>query len=154
MLKSLKEKHTDILMYSSLADGADRLVVGVGMKLGIGYCVVLPMEESLYRVDFDIESKIEFDNLLQSAEEVIEVPSIGEREERSVAYERAGRVISDDCDILMALWDGRYINLQGGTSETVKYHCQKPRFRVYHLPVSRSADLNNDRLDFKIYEEK
>lgn len=30
--------------------------------------------------------------------------------------------ISENSDILIALWDGKYNNLQGGTGEIVKYH--------------------------------
>jgi len=154
MLKSLQERNKDILIYSSLADGADRLVVEVALGLGIEYVAVLPMAKNLYMTDFDSISKIEFDALLKGAVSVIEMPFVEDLEKRSVCYEMAGRFISDDCDVLMALWDGKYINLQGGTSETVKYHCRKSRFRLYHLPVSRSNDLTSDKLEFRIYEEE
>lgn len=154
MLKSLKERDNDILIYSSLADGADRLVVEVAMGLGIGYVVVLPMEEDLYILDFNDKSKIEFKNLLKGAIETRTMPSIKSVDNRALQYEMAGRYISDNCDILMALWDSKYIHLQGGTSETVKYHCKKSRFSLYHLPVSRSSDLSNEMLEFRLYEEK
>jgi hypothetical protein len=154
MLKSLQKKHKNIIVYSSLADGADRLVVEVALGLGIGYSVVLPMEKELYMLDFDAVSQVAFTRLLKGAVNVMTMPPTKSVYNRTLQYEMAGRYISDNCDVLMALWDGKYINLQGGTSETVKYHCKKSGFRLYHLPVSRSGDLSNHRLEFIVYEEK
>jgi len=154
LLKSLKDKNHKILLYSSLADGADRLVIEVGMSLNIEYIAILPMEKSLYMIDFNNKSKIKFNYLLKNAISVIEIPSVKKIVDKNLQYEKAGRYISDNCDILIALWDGKYINLQGGTGETVQYYSKKAPFSLYHLLVSRSNDLTNNMVDFKLYDNK
>ncbi len=163
ILKSLKKTDKDILIYSALADGADSLVVEAGIELNINYVAVLPMEKSLYMMDFDQESKTKFNDLLDNAISVVEMPLVKNNtpssisinpDKRSLQYEAAGMYISDTCDILMTLWDGKYTKLKGGTSEIVKYHRAKPIFKLYHLLVSRSNDLTNDMVEFKLYDNK
>lgn len=162
LLKSLRERDKDILIYSALADGADRLVVEVGTALNIEYVAVLPMKKNIYMTDFNNESKIKFNNLLENASSLVEMPLVKNNtvsfisnnlEERSLQYEEAGKYISDICDILIVLWDGKYTQLKGGTSEMIKYHTSKPHYRLYNLLVSRHDDLTNDMIEFTINEK-
>ena len=161
MLVSLKEKHEELLVYSSLADGADRLVVEVAMELDIEYVAVLPMPKNIYITDYDEVSTDTFNTLLNKAVWEIEIPLVDgntllsitiDSEERNSQYEAAGLYMSDHCDILMALWDGKYSLFKGGTSEIVKYHLAKMHYSLYHLLVSRSRGLTNDMVEFKIFE--
>lgn len=162
ILISLNEKHKKILIYSSLADGADRLVVEVAIELNIDYVAVLPMKKCIYMTDFTGESKTKFNVLLNEASSVLEIPLVknnkvssisNDSDGRSLQYEAAGMYISDTCDILMVLWDGKETKLIGGTSEIVNYHCAKENYKLYHLLVSRYDDLTNDMIEFKIYEK-
>ena len=161
MLVSLKEKHEELLVYSALADGADRLVVEVAMELDIEYVAVLPMPKKIYVTDYDEASTYIFNMLFNKAIWVIEIPLVEENtvtsiaidsEERNLQYEVAGQYMSDHCNILMALWDGEYSQLKGGTGEIVKYHLAKTHYSLYHLLVSRSKGLTNDMVEFKIFE--
>ena len=70
-LKYLKRKNTDIVVYSALANGSDRLVVEIAKELNINYIAILPMEKNIYKYEFDKKSKIEFDNLLHEATDII-----------------------------------------------------------------------------------
>lgn len=137
-LEKFKSQYRNIIVYSSLADGADRLIVYEAIKLQIDFIVVMPMEKDKYLDDFSDDSKKEFNKLLEMAKEVISRSSdkLGRRE---VQYELAGRYISDSCDILFALWDGVYNGLQGGTSETVKYHLKENKLLCY-LKVDRDTN--------------
>lgn len=162
MLVSLKEKYEELLIYSALADGADRLVVEVAMELGIEYVAVLPMPKNLYVTDYDEASLEAYNALLQKAVWDIEIPLVEgntlssisiDSEERNLQYEATGQYMSDHCDILMALWDGEYPQLKGGTGEIVKYHLAKKHYSLYHLLVSRSGGLTNDMVEFKIFEQ-
>ena len=155
MLKELKNKYTKVVLYSALADGADRLIVEVAMKLDITYIAVLPMPKAEYCTDFTKTSSIQFEYLLEHASEVIEIPllSVNGRK-RDLQYEASGIFISDKCDILIALWDGNYTHLTGGTGEIVKYHLSKKRYRLYHLLVSRESDLTNNMIEFRHYEKR
>lgn len=103
---------------SSLAEGADRLVVERAMRRpGTRLVAVLPLELDDYAEDFDGTAG-EFRALLdQAAETVIVEP----QPTREAAYERAGHVVVDGSDVLVALWDGAGSRGQGGTAEIVEY---------------------------------
>lgn len=135
-LTELKEKYSDILLFSALADGADRLVVYEAMKLNIKFIAVLPMCKKLYKDDFDATSKITFEILLKQADDIVLIKH-KKKFSKDVQYELAGHYISDKCDILFALWDGKDTDLQGGTSEIVKYHQSKNNKIIYHIKVDR-----------------
>lgn len=135
-LNELKQKHSEVILLSPLADGADRLVIYEAMKLGIKYIAVLPMQKELYKDDFDDTSNLEFDKLLKNAVRILTIshtkPFIRDRQ-----YELVGQYISENSDILIALWDGKYNNLQGGTGEIVKYHIKNQK-ELWHLKVLRN----------------
>ena len=162
MLTSLKEKHDELLIYSALAEGADRLVVEVARELNIEYFAVLPMPKDIYMANYDEVSKITYNILFDNATSIVKIPLIGSNtlisisndlEAKNLQYEAAGHYLSDHCDILMALWDGEYLQLKGGTSEVVKYHLAKVYYSLYHLLVSRSKGLTKEMVEFKIFEK-
>ncbi len=114
-------RHTPLLwcVLSPLGEGADRLVAREVLKAGGVLEVVLPLERDEYRQDFEtMESQKEFEELLSQAKSVRTLPSRGSRVE---AYEKVGRDIVDQCDVLIALWDGKKAAGQGGTQEIVQY---------------------------------
>lgn len=135
-LNELKQKHREMLILSPLADGADRLVVYEAMKLDIKYIAILPMKKELYKDDFDITSKLEFEKLLNNAEHIITIrhKKIFLRDEQ---YELAGKYTSNNSDILFALWDGKQNGFKGGTGEIVKYHTKNKK-DLWHLKVLRN----------------
>jgi len=135
-LNELKQKYNEVILLSPLADGADRLVVNEAIKLNIKYMAIFPMNKDLYIEDFDTTSKLEFEKLLDKADNIETSPHI-QPFNRDIQYELVGRFISDNCDILFALWDGKYNNLQGGTSEIVKYHLINGK-ELWHLKVLRN----------------
>ena len=145
-LSLLQQRHNDIIIYSALADGADRLIIEQAIKLNIDFIVILPMKIECYKNDFTFDSELEFNKLLVKAKNIIEIPLATNSTlnsiqnygyHRDLQYEKAGRFISDNCDILITLWDGIDTYLKGGTSETIKYYCSKPEYILYHILVSR-----------------
>ena len=103
---------------SSLAEGADRIVVERVLRRPGGRLVaILPLDAEDYADDFG-ESVAEFDDLLAAAADVEVVAPQSTREE---AYEAAGRAVVDGSDVLLALWDGEASRGQGGTAEIVEY---------------------------------
>ena len=107
-----------LTVISSLAEGADRLVVHQVLARPKACLVVpLPLSKSDYLADFgSAASKEEFLNLLDQADEVIELPSAPTRNE---AYEEAGNYVLDHCDVLITIWDGYGAQGQGGTGAIV-----------------------------------
>ncbi len=138
-LKMLKENYTNLIVYSALADGADRLVVYEAIKLNIDFITVLPMNTDIYTEDFTTDSKKEFEQLIRKSKQVIQMKTIKNTIFcREIQYELASQYISDKSDILFALWDKKFNTLQGGTSETVKYHLQQNK-QLWHLKVDRNS---------------
>jgi len=134
-LLNLKQIDSNIMLYSALADGADRLVVNEAIKLNIDFIAILPMKKEMYKDDFDASSKIDFDTLLEKSNDIIYIAQ-NNVFSRDLQYEKAGHFISDNSDILFALWDERETHLQGGTSEIIKYH-QSNNKSIYYIKVDR-----------------
>lgn len=141
----LKEKYPSMALYSSLADGADRIAVREAIKLNIEFIAVLPMPVKIYALDFDISSRNELYVLLDQSKETITLPLINKHslecisehgDQRNLQYEQAGRYIANKSDILFALWDGTFNNLKGGTGEIVKYS-KKLKKKLFHIKVER-----------------
>jgi hypothetical protein len=120
MLPPLQNTPLTLCVLSPLAEGADRLVVREILKIPESTLeVVLPMEKDDYMQDFKTsKSKNEFEKLLSQAGSVRTLPAKAKRTE---AYEQAGRYIVNQCDVLIALWDGKPVAGQGGTEEIVNY---------------------------------
>ena len=146
------------MVYSPLADGADRLVVEEAIKLNIPYSAILPMPKENYMIDFDSNSKKEFEYLLENANDISILPlckgSTIENistysKERDLQYEAVGYKIADISNNLIALWDKKDIGLVGGTGEIVKYFKSKQLGILSHLMVSRSKDKENFMVEFK-----
>jgi hypothetical protein len=116
-------------VFSSLAEGADRLVVHrVLARAGSRLIVPLPLACDEYMKDFEsAESKEEFRRLLDRADEIIELPPTRARSE---AYGAAGLYVLDHCDVLIAVWNGQRAEGQGGTAEIVA------RARTRKLPIA------------------
>jgi hypothetical protein len=118
-----------LTLISSLAEGADRLVVGrVLARRTVRLVVPLPLPVWDYLNDFESpESQKEFRSLLEHADEIITLPSAATRE---AAYEAAGLYVLDRCDVLLAIWDGQPEQGTGGTGAIVH------RARQLHLPIA------------------
>jgi len=120
-----------IVVMSSLADGADRIVAEEALQLGMPLSVVLPMPRVLYEEDFTPESLLQFTALCDSAAEIFELPLLPGATARSVAesgpnrarqYAQVGVFLCAHCHVLLALWDGKDSELMGGTAATVRFH--------------------------------
>jgi hypothetical protein len=138
-----RDQRADIIeIWSSLAEGADRIVAQLVPAHAERLVVVLPLEPADYCNDFVTpQSRQEFDELLRTAHRV-EVtgadPVESSTDARESAYERAGLAIVEHCDVLLALWDGGPSRGRGGTAEIVRVARDRGR-AVIHVPVVRAA---------------
>jgi hypothetical protein len=109
---------------SALAEGADRLVVHQVLSQPESRLVVpLPLAKNDYLTDFkSAQSKKEFLGLLDQAEEVTELPlpkPVRGKDLREAAYEALGQYLLDNCDVLLAVYDGQEAQGLGGTGGVV-----------------------------------
>ena len=104
---------------SSLAEGSDRVVAIEGLRHAFELHCPLPFAAEEYERDFHSEtSRTEYRHLLQMATAVLQLD--GERASEDAAYERAGRVMLAQSDILIAVWERGYPCSHGGTREVVR----------------------------------
>ncbi len=157
LLQELQKKHKELVVYSPLADGADRLVVKEAQKLNIPYIAILPMPKNHYIIDFDANSKKEFDSMLNRASEVVTLPLCKDstledistyNKQRDTQYEAVGHKVADLSDTLIALWDGKHIGLRAGTGEIVEYFKNKKSGVLSHLLVARNNDSQVIMVEF------
>lgn len=117
-----------LTIVSSLAAGADCLIATHVLKrTGARLIVPLPLPVADYLHDFASEDGDVFRDLLTRADEIIELPYASSREE---SYEAAGEFVLNNCDVLLAIWDGQPAQGRGGTAYVVE------RARHLHLPVA------------------
>ena len=142
-LLTLKKTYHDkeLVVLTSLADGADRLIAQVALNLDIPYDVVLPMSIDLYQKDFSELSLKEFLFFLKRAHssKVIKLfasntpsriakPSIY----RDYQYRQVGRTIVDMADEVVIMTDGIENYKIGGTNDIAKYakRCDKIIYEI------------------------
>jgi hypothetical protein len=104
---------------SPLAEGADRIVAHAGLALGADLQCPLPFHAEEYSRDFSSpRSQQEFGTLLARASAVFQAD--GMREAEASAYERIGRIVLEQSDFLIAIWDGEPAAGRGGTTQIVE----------------------------------
>jgi len=125
---------TPLIVLSSLAEGADRLIARVAMDLGAKLIAPLPLPPDEYRRDFEPglkpDAAAEFDRLKGQAlatpvmrwAEGNTADNIREESRRALQYREVGLFIVRHCHVLIALWNGDESNMAvGGTAEVVTF---------------------------------
>jgi hypothetical protein len=128
---------TALTVVSALAEGADRLVVHECLRRpGATLAAVLPLPIDEYGKDFVASGSLqEFTDLLAVAATVEIADEMPTREH---AYERAGQLMVEESDAVIAVWDGRPAAGRGGTADVVAYA------QARHVPVFR-VDVRADQ---------
>ncbi|MDP1026852.1 hypothetical protein Q5H91_06485 [Sphingomonas sp. KR1UV-12] len=107
-------------LVGSLAEGADMLAADAALARGWQLDTVLPFGRANYADDFDHAGAADLRARLDASVDVLELP--GSRDEpggEAAAYERAGRVVLTQSDILIAVWDGGPARGRGGAAQIV-----------------------------------
>jgi hypothetical protein len=158
VIDDIKQAHPEssLVVLSPLAEGADRLVARqVLAQDGSRLIVAMPMRKIDYMSDFETQDSIrEFNELLDQASEIIELPGQSLREG---AYADVGRYILDRCDLLIALWDGQKSEGVGGTGEIVALARERGMplawIRVMRPNVGGRSGISDDEYLEKLHYE-
>lgn len=104
---------------SPLAEGSDHLVAEGALTLGFELQCPLPFSRKEYEKDFKTErSRKDFDKLLHKANSILELDGSKETELRqSQSYEAVGRMVLNQSDVIIAIWNGEKAGRRGGTSQ-------------------------------------
>ena len=115
-------------LVTPLADGADTLAATLALQFGYGIEACLPFPRAEYAKDIADEASLTlYESLLDRCAAVFELD--GNREEAEAAYETVGKVLLDQTDVLIAVWDGNLGRGRGGTSRVVADAVSR------HIPV-------------------
>ena len=107
-------------LVGALADGADSMVAEAALERGWMLSSVLPFAREHYAADFaDRHDRATFDHLIAASTRVFEIAGPTRPDAAPAAYERAGRIVLAQADILIAIWDGQPAQGRGGTAQIV-----------------------------------
>jgi hypothetical protein len=107
-----------------LAEGVDRLFAEQALSLGFQLGCPLPFARGEFEKDFMPPRAIEdnslsrFRELIAKAETIFELD--GDRKSAGSAYGACGRVVVNQADLLLIVWDGERLGKTGGTEETAE----------------------------------
>jgi hypothetical protein len=125
-------------LVSAMADGADRIAAQAALDLNETLEIVLPFQPAEYERDFETPELIEeFRALLARASSVIVLD--GHISGRPLAYEAAGYTLLDNCDLLIAVWDGEPGRGRGGTRDWLSEAARRAMPVVVIPPDGASA---------------
>jgi hypothetical protein len=101
---------------SALAAGADQLIAREALRCGATLRAIVPSEG--YEVTFSPNDRSAYEWLLEKADDVTRLDFPSPTEE---AFWAAGKAVVDQCDVLIAVWDGEPARGLGGTGDVVTY---------------------------------
>jgi hypothetical protein len=115
---------------SPLAEGTDRYFAREALKLNYELCSPMPFQREEFENDFkpphslepEINSVTDFNDILAAARVKGDVRIFeldGARDKAGEAYAAAGRVVLNQSDLLVVVWDGGGEEKHGGTYETL-----------------------------------
>jgi hypothetical protein len=123
----LRRAESPLLAVTSLAAGADQLVATELLRAGGHLHVIVPSGhyERTFTTQVDLAS---FRSLLEAADAVTRLDYAEPSEEAFLyaepseeAFLAAGKRVVDDCEMLIAIWDGKPARGLGGTADVVRY---------------------------------
>jgi hypothetical protein len=120
----------DVVAVSALAEGADTLFAEAALSMDLPLEVVRPFRD--YAGDFRHgTSRRRYRSLVAAARKETR---LGFTARSSLAYEGAMRWVVENCDVLVAAWDGAPARGPGGTASAVE-HARRVGRRVIRLDV-------------------
>ena len=110
-----------VRLVTALADGADTILGQLAVGRGWQIDIVLPFTRETYAADFTTDARRDdYEELLGSAHSAFELDEArGDEEREAIAYERAGRIVLDQAEILIAVWDQGPARGRGGAAQIV-----------------------------------
>ena len=115
-LETYRGRGAEVIALSCLAWGADQLFAEAMLRAGHALEAVVPCRG--YEATFDERGLESYRSLLERATSVVRLDYPEPSED---AFLAAGMRVVDDCDVLVALWDGQPAAGKGGTGDAVAY---------------------------------
>ena len=134
--------HGQIECISNLACGADTIFIQEAIDKKCKIQLILPFQINEYEKDFDSESLILFRSLIANHTYSVhgDLKSL-DNVERDLAYQSVGRSNIEECDAILAVWDGEIGKGLGGTKDHVDYAIELNKTIHWIKSLRKSNDL-------------
>ena len=119
---------------TSLAIGADQIFAEVVLAQGGAIEAVIPFSD--YERTFENDQDLQNYRRLLGAAAAVRILEPSESEE--AAYLRAGKLLVERSDLLLAVWDGMPGHGKGGTADIVKYAIVLHKRWVHFNPMTQT----------------
>jgi hypothetical protein len=134
--------HGQIECISNLACGADTIFIQEAINKKCKIQLILPFQIHEYEKDFDSESLILFRSIIaKHAYSVHGDLKSSADVERDLAYQSVGRSKIEECDAILAVWDGEIGKGLGGTKDHVDYAIELNKNIHWIKSLRKSDDL-------------
>lgn len=134
--------HGQIECISNLACGADTIFIQEAINKKCKIQLVLPFQINEYEKDFDSESLILFRSIIaKHAYSIHGDLKSSDNIERDLAYQSVGRSNIEECDAILAVWDGEIGKGLGGTKDHVDYAIELNKNIHWIKSVRKSNDI-------------
>jgi len=134
--------HGQIECISNLACGADTIFIQEAINKKCKIQLILPFQINEYEKDFDSESLILFRSIIaKHAYSVHGDLKSSADVERDLAYQSVGRSNIEECDAILAVWDGEIGKGLGGTKDHVDYAIELNKNIHWIKSLRKSDDL-------------
>ena len=154
--------HGEVECICNLACGVDTIFIQEAIIKKCKIKIILPFQINEYEKDFDNESLILFRSILSKHEYSINVElKTSDNIERDLAYQSVGRSIIENCDAVLAVWDGEIGKGLGGTKDHLDYAIELNKnihwiksFRKSNALQITSETQNIKEVEFKIEDKE
>ena len=134
--------HGQIECISNLACGADTIFIQEAIDKKCKIQLILPFQINEYEKDFDSESLILFRSIIEKhAYSIHGDLKSSDNIERDLAYQSVGRSKIEECDAILAVWDGEIGKGLGGTKDHVDYAIELNKNIHWIKSVRKSNDI-------------
>jgi len=132
--------HGQIECISNLACGADTIFIQEAINKKCKIQLILPFQINEYEKDFDSESLILFRSIIANhAYSIHGDLKSSDDVERDLAYQSVGRSNIEECDAILAVWDGEIGKGLGGTKDHVDYAIELNK-NIHWIKSLRKSD--------------
>ncbi|MEO0537546.1 MAG: hypothetical protein AAF215_27260 [Cyanobacteria bacterium P01_A01_bin.123] len=136
LLAELKQKYSDMIAISAIADGADSIFAQCAVSLGIRLESIIPFKK--FDSDFQEDTTYERYKSLRRKSKYETRVNFSERS--NLAYKRSMEWLVFKSNMILAVWDGREEGTIGGTWEAVSLS-RRIRKKMIHIN-NKSRKIN------------
>ncbi|MBL7260663.1 hypothetical protein [Paractinoplanes lichenicola] len=113
-----EQSDENLVGITSLAEGADQLFAFTVLATGGRLHAIIPSSDYESSFQDDQAARANYTALCGLANDITTLPFAKPGED---AYLAAGKAVVDNCDLLIAVWDGKPAVGRGGTGDIVRY---------------------------------